>query len=295
MSTTAPRIYLIDGSSYIYRAYYAIRHLSNSKGVATNAIFGFTKMLLKVVREDQPDLLAVVFDAKGPTFRTEIYPKYKANRAAMPDDLVPQVPVIKEVVRAFDIPALEEPGYEADDIIATLTRRLRREGLEVVIVSGDKDLTQLLEPGVRIFNLAKDDWVDHERVPAVMGVRPDQVRDYLALCGDASDNIPGVRGVGPKAACALLDAFGDLDAVFADLDRVAELPVRGAKGLQKKLAEGRESALLSRQLVRLETEAPCAFTAADLAYAGADSAPLEAFAEQWGLGRVAVRVPRRAG
>ena len=136
MPDTPQRLFLIDGSGYIYRAYFAIRHLSNSKGQATNAVYGFINMLLKVVREQQPDHLAVVFDSRGPTFRHELYPEYKANRAAMPDDLVPQVPVIKEVVKAFNMPAIELPGFEADDIIATLAKRFAGEGMEVTVVTG---------------------------------------------------------------------------------------------------------------------------------------------------------------
>jgi DNA polymerase-1 len=140
MTDQPKRLFLIDGSSYIYRAYFAIRHLSNSKGLATNAVYGFVNMLLKVAREQQPDHLAVVFDARGPTFRKKLYHEYKATRAHMPEDLVPQVPIIKEVVRAFNMPAIEKEGFEADDIIATLAKKFAAEGLEVTVVTGDKDL-----------------------------------------------------------------------------------------------------------------------------------------------------------
>jgi len=185
------------------------------------------------------------------------------------------------------------PGFEADDLIASLTARLRGRGHEVVIVSGDKDLAQLLGPGVRIYNLAKDDWWDAEGVPDRMGVKASQVIDFLALAGDAVDNIPGVRGVGPKAATALLAEFEDLSAIYADLDRVETLPVRGAKSLRQKLERDRENALLSRKLADLDRQAPCDLEIDDLRYSGANAGELETFAEKWGLGRVADRTPRR--
>jgi DNA polymerase-1 len=160
-------------------------------------------------------------------------------------------------------------------------------------VTGDKDMAQMLQPGVRIYNLAKDDWWTAESIPSRMGVRADQVRDFLALKGDAADNIPGVRGVGDKAATALLGAFEDLDAIYADLDKVETLPLRGAKSLRGKLENDHENALLSRRLAELDRAAPCDLDAAAMKYTGADSLVLEAFATKWGLGRVAAKVPRR--
>ena len=150
------RLFLIDGSSYIYRAYYAIRHLSNSQGMATNAIYGFTNMLLRVVRELKPDQLAVIFDSKGPTFRKDIYPDYKANRSAMPEDLVPQIPYIKKIVEAFNMPALEKAGFEADDIIATLAKKFAAKGVDVTVVTGDKDLMQIVDDRISLLDTMKD-------------------------------------------------------------------------------------------------------------------------------------------
>lgn len=289
----AKTAYLIDGMAYVFRSYYAMRSMSAPDGTPINAVFGLGMTLQKFLAEQKPDYAACCFDAGSHTFRTDMFPAYKANRGAPPEDLVPQFDLCRELVEKMGIACSTCPGYEADDIMATLTRRLRAEGCEVVIVSGDKDLAQLLGPGVKMYNLAKDDWVDAARVPEMMGVRADQVLDFLALTGDSVDNIPGVRGVGPKAATALLAEFEDLAAIYDDLDRVETLPVRGAKGLRKKLEEGRDSAEMSRRLVELEFEAPCAFTADDIRYRGADSESIEAFAEKWGLGRVAVRVPRR--
>ncbi|MCB1182518.1 flap endonuclease [bacterium] len=291
---SAPRTaWLVDGMAYVFRSFFAMRPMSAPDGTPINAVFGLGMTLQKFLGDHTPELLACCFDAGAHTFRNEIFPAYKANRGAPPEELVPQFDLCRELVARMGIATATCPGYEADDLMATLTERLLGEGCEVVIVSGDKDLAQLLRPGVRIYNLARDDWLTHDRVPEKMGVRADQVRDFLALTGDAVDNIPGVRGVGPKAACALLEVFDDLDAVYADLDRVEALPVRGAKGLRKKLEEGRDGALMSRRLVALDVAAPCDFGVDDMVYRGADSGALEAFAEQWGLGRVAARVPRR--
>jgi DNA polymerase-1 len=289
----AKTAYLIDGMAYVFRSYYAMRAMSAPDGTPINAVFGLGMTLQKFLADHEPQYVACCFDAGSHTFRTDMFPEYKANRGAPPEDLVPQFDICRELVEKMGIACSTCPGYEADDIMATLTRRLRTDGYEVVIVSGDKDLAQLLEPGVKMYNLAKDDWLDADRVPEKMGVRADQVLDFLALTGDSVDNIPGVRGVGPKAATALLAEFNDLAAIYDDLERVETLPVRGAKGLRKKLEEGRESADMSRKLVELEFEAPCDLQGDDIQYLGAESEVIEAFAEQWGLGRVAARTPRR--
>ncbi len=284
--------YLIDTMAYVFRSYYAMRSMAAPDGTPINAVFGLGMTLQKLLRDRDPALAVCCFDAGAKTFRNDMFPDYKANRGEPPEDLVPQFDLCRELVARMGFAVAMTPGYEADDLIATLTARLRGEGHEVVIVTGDKDLAQLLEPGVRIWNLAKDDWLSEERVPDKLGVRADQVCDLLALTGDAVDNIPGVRGVGPKAATALLSEFADLGAIYEDLDRVETLPVRGAKGLRKKLEAGREEALLSRRLVRLDPEAPCEMGLDDMRYLGAPSAELEAFAETWGLRRVADKTPR---
>jgi len=285
--------YLIDGMAYVFRAFYAMRSMSAPDGTPINAVFGLGMTLQKLLADHRPELLACCFDAGAHTFRNEMYADYKANRGAPPDELIPQFDLCRELVASMGIATVMCPGYEADDLLATLTLRLREAGHDVVIVSGDKDLAQLLQPGVSIYNLAKDDWWHADGVPGRMGVRADQVLDLLALTGDAVDNIPGVRGIGPKAATALLAEFENLEAIYADLERVATLPVRGAKGLRKKLEEGREQAWLSRRLATLEFAAPCDMEPEALRYRGADPEAIEAFAQKWGLGRVAARVPRR--
>ena len=262
MSSSEQRIYLIDGSSYIYRAYYAIRHLSNSKGMATNAIYGFTKMLMKVVRDEQPDHLAVIFDSKGPTFRTEIYPEYKANRAAMPEDLVPQIPVIKELVRAFNMPALEQPGYEADDIIATLAHRFAAKGMQVTVVTGDKDLMQVVSDQVRMLDTMKDKVFGPAEV-AERFCSPQQVVEIQALAGDSSDNVPGVPGIGEKTARQLIEQFGDIETLLASLDQL--------KGKRRENLETfADQARLSKQLVTLVKDLPLEIDYEDFALSEPD-------------------------
>jgi DNA polymerase-1 len=243
MSDKPKQLYLIDGSSYIYRAYYAIRHLSNSKGMATNAIYGFTNMLLKIIREMQPDQLAVIFDSKGPTFRKEIYNEYKANRSAMPDDLVPQIPYIKRVVEAFNLPGIEQAGFEADDILATLAKRLASDDLEVTVVTGDKDLMQVVNDRVRLLDTMKDKISGPAEVMERFG-GADKVIEVQALAGDSSDNVPGVPGIGEKTAKMLIDQFGDIENLLANLDQL--------KGKRKENLETYgDQARLSKQLVTL--------------------------------------------
>ncbi|HEX9874268.1 MAG TPA: DNA polymerase I, partial [Deferrimonas sp.] len=244
MTETRQRLYLIDGSSYIYRAYFAIRHLSNSRGFATNAVYGFVNMLLKVVRDERPDHLAVIFDARGPTFRKEIYPEYKANRLKMPEDLVPQIPVIKALVRAFNMPAIEQEGFEADDIIATLAKKYAAEGMDITIVTGDKDLMQVVSERIRLLDTMKDKFSGLQEVAERFGGGPEKVVEVQALAGDASDNVPGVPGVGEKTAVKLIGEFGTVENVLANLDRI--------KGkLQEKLRDFGHQALLSKKLVTL--------------------------------------------
>ncbi len=243
MSDQPQRLYLIDGSSYIYRAYYAIRHLSTSQGMATNAIYGFTNMLLKVVRDEAPDHLAVIFDSKGPTFRKDLYPEYKANRSAMPEDLVPQIPYIKRVVEAFNMPGIEKAGFEADDIIATLARYFAAQGMEVTVVTGDKDMMQLVNDRVRLLDTMKDKISGPAEVAERFG-GADKVIEVQALSGDSSDNVPGVPGIGEKTAKLLIDQYGDIETLLANLDQL--------KGKRREnLEKFADQARLSKQLVTL--------------------------------------------
>lgn len=285
--------WLIDGMAYVFRSFFGLRPISAPDGTPVNAVFGLGMTLQKLLVDHQPDLVACCFDAGARTFRHDLYPRYKANRGETPEDLLPQFDLCRELTARMGLATAIAPGYEADDIIATLTERLRGAGHNVVIVSGDKDLAQLLGPGVRMYDLAHNRWREAADVPAWLGVQAHQVVDLQALAGDSVDNVPGVRGVGPKAAAALLGVYADLDAIYNDLDGVATLPLRGAAGLGRKLEEGRDMARLCRTLVALRTDVPCNVEVTQLAWRGADSEPLDEFAAKWGLGAVARLTPRR--
>ncbi|MBF0187514.1 MAG: DNA polymerase I [Magnetococcales bacterium] len=245
-----PRLFLIDGSGYLYRAFHGIRSLSRRDGFPTNAIFGFVKMVRKVIDEHHPEYLAMVFDTKGPTFRHELDPKYKQNRKPMPDDLRAQIPIIKEVVSAYRIPQLEQSGYEADDIIGTLTHYGKEAGLQVVVVSGDKDLMQLVGPTVSMLDSGRDRWFDELGVQEHWGVPAEKITDLMGLSGDTSDDIPGVPGIGVKTAAKLINDYGSLDALLAKLDTITQ-PKR-----RQNLIEYAEQAILCRQLASLDLEVP---------------------------------------
>lgn len=241
-------IYLIDGSSYIYRAYHAIAPLSNSKGVPTHAVLGFINMVKRLIREKQPSHLAIAFDSRGPVFRHQLYSDYKANRPPMPDDLQVQIPFIKRFVAASNILTLEEQGVEADDILASAVKIFTAGGHRVVLVSGDKDLLQLVSEQVVMWDPMKDRTLDREAVLQKYGLYPETLLDLFALIGDSADNIPGVPGVGPKTAEKLINTYGTLDGLYAHIDDLK--PSR----IKDKIVENRSLAYLSRQLITLQTE-----------------------------------------
>ncbi|MGQ9687298.1 MAG: DNA polymerase I [Desulfobaccales bacterium] len=248
----APVLYLLDISSYIYRAFHAIRGLATSQGFPTNAAFGVTNMLLKVLRERQPQYLALAFDSKAPTFRHQEYPEYKAHRPPMPEELAMQLPYIEKIIEALNLPRLVLEGYEADDLIATLVCKAREQGLGVEIVSGDKDLLPLVQEGVTMWDPMKDQRYDPEAIREKYGVSPGELAEVKALAGDASDNIPGVPGIGEKTALKLIARYHSLDNLLAHVDEIKE------KGLQAKLTEYADQARLSRRLVQLQDHAPLA-------------------------------------
>ncbi len=274
--TSNETLYLVDGSSYIYRAYFAIRHLSSPGGHPTNAIYGFIQMLLKLLKDYNPQHVAVVFDAGRTTFRTEMYPEYKANRAAMPDDLRVQMAPIREVVRAFNIPTLELQGYEADDIIGALAGRFAERGGKVVVVTGDKDLMQIVTDRVTLLDTMKGKESGIADVVERFGVGPELVIDILGLAGDSSDNIPGVPGIGEKTATKLILEFGSLDQLLARADEV-----KGKNG--EKLREYREQALLSRRLATIECNVPLDVDLDQLTARDPDQEALNEFFKQYGF------------
>jgi DNA polymerase I len=253
-----PRLFLVDGSSYIFRAFYAIRHLSNSKGLPTNAIFGFTQMLLKVLKEHQPDYLAVVLDSKGPTFRSKVYKEYKANRPAMPEALVPQIPYIRRIIEEYQIATLEMEGYEADDLIGTVAKGLAPE-VDVVIITGDKDILQLVSDRIQVYDTMKEKRFGVKEVVQRFGVKPEQVVEVMGLAGDAIDNIPGVPGIGEKTAIELIKIFGSIENLLTHLDQVRQ------KKLKENLETYGEQARLSRKLATIHTDVPLTYRLNDFA------------------------------
>ncbi|HDY71226.1 MAG TPA: hypothetical protein ENH50_06115, partial [Nitrospirae bacterium] len=201
---TPRNIYLIDGNSYVYRAYHAIKDLTNSRGFPTNAVYGFTNMIMKLLKEKRPDAVVVAFDSPAPTERHLVYEEYKAQRPEMPGDLVMQIPYIRKVVNALRLKTYEIAGQEADDILATLALRASSEGIDVFIVTGDKDMLQVLSDNVRIYDPMKDRVYSREYVLKRFGLPPERIPELMALTGDPTDNIPGVRGIGEKTACEIL-------------------------------------------------------------------------------------------
>jgi len=244
------KFYLIDGNSYVYRAFFAIRGLSDLKGRPTNAVFGFTNMLLKILREKKPDGIVVAFDAGRKTKRHDIYPEYKANREATPDELISQMPIVKDVVRAMNIRQFEAEGYEADDILAAMAARAEKDGAEVYVVSSDKDMLQTVTDKVKIYDPMKDKLIGIDDVIARFGVPPARVTEYMALVGDASDNVPGVKGVGEKTAKALLQEFGNLEELVEKAGSIKK------PRLRKLITEGKDNIWLSKKLVELDYDAP---------------------------------------
>ncbi|HTK87550.1 MAG TPA: DNA polymerase I [Nitrospiraceae bacterium] len=250
---TRKTLYLIDGSAYIYRAFFALPPLSNSKGQQTNAVYGFTTMLLKVLREHTPDCLAVVFDEKGSTQRHEEFKAYKAQRPEMPHGMQAQIPLIHRVVEAMAVPVIRQVGLEADDLIGTLARKAESGGLDVVIVTSDKDMFQLLTPAVRIYDPVKDKWFGETECRERFGVEPARVVEIMGLMGDSVDNIPGVKGIGEKTATKLITQFGTIEELLRRLDDVTPTKVKNL------LLEQSDSARLSRRLATIHVDCPIEF------------------------------------
>ncbi|MDG2461368.1 MAG: DNA polymerase I [Luminiphilus sp.] len=267
----ANRLILVDGSSYLFRAYHALPALTNSKGLNTGAAKGVIGMIRKLMADYAGDQVVVVFDAKGPTFRNDIYPEYKANRPPMPDELREQIEPIHNAIRAMGLPLVCVGGVEADDVIGTLSVAAAAAGREVVISTGDKDMAQLVNDHVTLINTMNNVSMDRDGVVEKFGVPPELMVDLLALMGDKVDNIPGVAGVGEKTATALLQHLGAISSIYEQLDAVADLPIRGAKSLATKLENARGDAELSYELATIKTDCDLGEAAGDL-----DSVPPDA-------------------
>ena len=281
----AQSVLIVDGTAVAYRAFYAVRELSTRAGQPTNALFGFVRMLRQLEAHWRPDRLVVAFDGGSPAHRLEKCPAYKAQRAPMPDDLRSQLGLINEYLDAAGVPRILLKGQEADDVIATLADRAARAGAVVRLATSDKDLMQLVDERVRIVPPTQaDDELDAAGVAAKTGVKPSQIVDWLALIGDAADNIPGVNGIGPKTATKLLAQFGSLTECLAQADRIESESVRG------KLRDGRATAELNVQLMTLDKNVPGVPEWKDVPAPASAPAPLKAFFEKYELHRFAAEI-----
>jgi DNA polymerase-1 len=263
-----PVLYLIDATATIHRAYHAIRGLSTSAGLPTNAVFGFTRMLIKLLQDWSPEYIALCFDSKGKTFRHEMYPDYKATRPPMPEDMRIQLSYIREVAEGFRLPVIELQGYEADDLIGTLAAQAEKAGFSVVMVTGDKDFIQLVTETVSIWDPMKDKVTNLAEVRKTFELEPGQIIDVMGFSGDTSDNVPGVPGIGPKTALSLIQTFGSMDQVYERIDEVA------SKSVRQKLAAHKDQAFLSRSLVTIQTNVPMSVHLEDFKASPPDTAVL---------------------
>ncbi len=283
-----PHLYLVDGSSYIFRAFHRLPPLTNRHGLNVGAVYGYTTMLWKLAdglnKQDGPTHLAVILDKSEKTFRNEMYDKYKAHRPPAPPELVPQFPLIRDATRAFSIPCIEEEGLEADDIIACYSKAALEQDWQVTIVSSDKDLMQLIEPGLDLFDTMNDRRIDRDYVIEKFGVPPEQLGEVLALMGDSVDNVPGVPGIGPKTASQLIQQYGTVEGVLAHLDEIKK------PKLKQNLEEHAENARLSRKLVELVCDSPLPEPLEDLSIKGIPKEPLREFLAEQGFKSLLARL-----
>ena len=295
MARTRPLAHLIDGSVYIFRAYYSMPPMHAPDGTPTNAAYGFANTLIKYCADTAFTHAAVAFDYSGTSFRNEIEPEYKAQRGEAPEDLVPQFEICNRVAHALGLRVFSKQGYEADDLLATAAEQLVAQGASARIVTSDKDLAQLVREDGRVvfYDLARDELRDAAGVREKFGVDPEQIPDYLGLVGDSVDNLPGVPGVGPKGAAAALQAFGQIEHISANPNDWAELGVRGAKRVAGLIDEHRDRALRTRELASVVREVPDTDASlTGLAYRGADREAARQLFEELGWQRILARIPR---
>ncbi|MBQ1610202.1 MAG: DNA polymerase I, partial [Elusimicrobia bacterium] len=242
-------LYIIDASAYIHRAYHAIRPLTTSKGVPTNAVYGFIKLINKVKNEQKPDYIAICFDHPSKNFRHQLSPIYKANRKQLDEDLIKQMPIARQAVNAMQLASFEMAGFEADDVIGTVAKKAEQQGIKVVIVTGDKDLFQLVNDNIHIWNESKNIMFDSQKVYEKYGLYPNKIVDMLALMGDNCDNVCGVKGIGEKTAVKLINTYGSVEDIIANADSI--------KGkISQAIKDGADDVLLSKKLVQLELNVP---------------------------------------
>ena len=283
-------VYLLDVSFFTFRAYYALPPLNTSEGLATNAVHGVATMLERLIRTEEPHYIAACFDTAGDTFRNELYADYKANRDEPDEDLRVQFPYVRRLIEAMSIHCVEKPGFEADDLLATLARRFGDDGYDIVIVTGDKDMMQCVNDRVSLYDPVKNVRVREPEVEAKFGVAPSAVTDVQGLMGDATDNIPGIRGVGPKTATALIQHFGSIENMLARSEEIESLGLRGAAGIRKKVEAGREAAELSKQLATIREDVPVEVTDDDVAFESLHTVELASLAEELEMRTFASRV-----
>ncbi len=247
------KFFIIDGHSQLYQAYYAINGLTTPSGQPINAVYGFTRMLRKILKEDKPCYITIAFDSKGPTFRHEEYKKYKEHRKPTPDDLVSQIPLMFDMITAYGIPFFAIQGFEADDIIGTISKKVSMDNIECTIITTDKDMDQLVDKHIKIFNPRKKQIRNIDRIRDEMGIEPKSFIDVLALSGDSSDNIPGIPGIGPKTALVLIREYKTLENVLSNIDKIQ------GKKKQENLLKYSELARLSKRLATINTQVPIDF------------------------------------
>ena len=281
-----PSLHLVDASFFVFRAYYSIPpEMADGDGRPVNALYGFARFMSDLLEQERPEFLAVAFDESlAGSFRNRIYPAYKANREPAPEELKEQFRRCRELCRHLGVAEYSSPEYEADDIIGTIAARLRRAGFRSTLVTRDKDLAQLIHEGDEFWDYMASVRYAYADIAERFGVRPERMADYLALTGDAVDNIPGVPGVGPKTAAALLAEFESLDHLYKDLERVATLPIRGAARVAARLAEHRPAASLARELTRIACDMPLEVSANQLRRRPPDLAMLGGFYDAAGFG-----------
>ena len=281
-------VYLVDASIYIFRAWFSISDdFSNSAGQPTNAVYGFTGFLCSLLEQTKAEHIGVAFDESlSKSYRNEIYPQYKANRDPAPEELKRQFKWARNVSESMGLSCFADQRYEADDLIGTLATHWRDRGHPVCIISADKDLTQLVEKNDTWWDFSRNRKLNHAKIKDNFGVYPEQIADFLALTGDAVDNIPGVPGIGPKSAAALLSHFDDLDAIWDRIEEVQHLSIRGAKSLYKKLNENKDAAELARRLTIIETQVPSALANPDISRSQLDEARLNRLFDELEFGNM---------
>ena len=289
MSTAPKHVYLIDGSSFLFRAFHAVRPLTRPDGTPVNAVYGFTQMLMKILEDTDADCLAVIFDAARVTFRNDIYPAYKANRPDPPEELIPQFGLVRDAVRAFNVPAIEMSGFEADDIIATYARLAKEAGADVTIVSSDKDLMQLVNDKVSMFDAMKNQVIGREQVIEKFGLGPEKVVEVQALAGDSTDNVPGVPGIGVKTAAQLLTEYGDLETLLKRAEEIKQPKRREA------LIQNADLARISLELVKLRDDVPVEHPLEDFLRREPDPEALTAFLKEQDFKSILSRIEAKHG